>query len=346
MGTAIAAVFLKAHFPVMLFDPSPSAISSAVDRVCGELEKMRPGHSQKTLLTQLVCTENLMEMDGCRIFLESVTEKIRVKQRLYRKIFAFLNQRTLLLTNTSTISIGMLAESLDTPSRYCGFHFFHPVHERSLVEIIRGPQTSGETIQEMVGFAQSIGKTPLVVNDGPGFLVNRLLNPYLASALDLLLEGAEISQIDTAAQQFGMAMGPFRIMDEIGLDVVLHGGWTLFKAFPDRVLPSPILLEMVRLGYLGRKAGQGFMKYDSAISWNTVGKPNSVTEELIRQKRTEANRKTERKSADEVTARLIGGMREEGFRILEDKIVDSPAEVNLAVKLGLGFPKEKDFWTV
>lgn len=339
MGCAISAAFLKSSFRVILYDVSAEMLKSIPERILAELQAQNAEHPEH-LFTRFECTDTISTLHEARVFLETVTEKIRVKQKLYRQLEPLFHDQTLLLSNTSTISIGELAEFVSIPERFCGFHFFHPVRERSLLEIVRGPETSPDTIDKAIKLAKAIDKTPLVVHDGPAFLVNRLLNPYLSEALQLLLEGASIDRIDDAAREFGMAMGPFRIMDEIGLDVTMHGGWTLYKAFPQRVSPSPILLEMVRLRYLGRKTGIGFRKYASVTLWDTNCEVNPDLETLVAAKRQEQKIMPKNFTHKEIIDLLIGGMRKEGRRVLEENIVHLKEDVNQAVILGLGYPPD------
>ena len=353
MGVAITAAFLRRRFCVTLFDTSEQAVASAKQRVETELAMQQVANASE-LLTNLTCTNKLE--DTCRnsFVIETITEKLRAKSRLYAEIVPLLDASAILASNTSTISIDQLAATLPTtqsvagrnaPSmaaRFCGFHFFHPVRERSLVEIIRGQATSPETLERATQLARAIDKTPLVVNDGPGFVVNRLLNAYLSGSLQLLAEGATIRQIDAAAEQFGMAMGPFRIMDEIGLDVTMHGGWVMYKAFPDRVEPSPVLLELVRNGHLGRKTGCGFYRYVSTAMWESPGMPHVELEVKI----TETFRGGQIEPLPSITNdiiidRAIGEMSREGQRILADGVAASNVEIELAATLGLGFPKDR-----
>ena len=154
--------------------------------------------------------------------------------------------------------------TLPDASRFCGMHFLHPVRHRRLVEIVRGPRTSDETIAAATSHVRRIGRMPIVVRDGPGFLVNRLLFPYLGEALELLREGVPAEAIERAASEFGMAIGPLRLMDEIGLDTTLQAGWVLAAAFPERIVSSPLLVSMVKAGRLGQKAGRGSMRTASA----------------------------------------------------------------------------------
>lgn len=339
MGCAISAAFLKSSFRVILYDISAEMLSSAPERILAELQAQNVSAPERRL-ARFENTNDLSRLSETRCFLETVTEKIRVKQKLYQNLEGLLDKRALFLSNTSTISIAELSKFVSVPNRFCGFHFFHPVRERSLLEIVRGPETSQSTIDQAVELAQKIEKTPLVVNDGPAFLVNRLLNPYLSRALQFLLEGASIDRIDAAALDYGMAMGPFRIMDEIGLDVTMHGGWTLYKAFPERVAPSPVLLEMVRRNDLGRKTGTGFRRYASQTLWDAHGENNPELETLIAEKQKEKNIVPHSFTQTEIADLLINGMREEGKRVLEEKIVSLKEDINRAVILGLGYPAD------
>ncbi|MDR1382951.1 MAG: 3-hydroxyacyl-CoA dehydrogenase family protein [Planctomycetaceae bacterium] len=365
MGIAIAAIFLRQRFSVVLYDTSSTAVESARDRTAAEL-KMQIETNLDAALRLLECTDNLQPICSALYVLESVTEKKRVKEKLYRQIMPLLKNNAILMSNTSTISITELAETLENTliERFCGFHFFHPVRSRSLVEIVRGNKTSASTIQNVESLARAIDKTSIAVNDGAGFLVNRLLNAYLSGALQLLTEGGTIRQIDTAAERFGMAMGPFRIMDEIGLDVTLHGGWVLYKAFPDRVEPSPILLELTRLGFLGRKTGRGFYCYKSAAKhsevlqlstktpslstaevmtmWDTPVTDNAELNAMIaKQFINKNNESAESFTNEKILARTVGEMFHEAQRILDDGVTHSLRDLKLAAVLGLGFPQHR-----
>jgi 3-hydroxyacyl-CoA dehydrogenase/enoyl-CoA hydratase/3-hydroxybutyryl-CoA epimerase/3-hydroxyacyl-CoA dehydrogenase/enoyl-CoA hydratase/3-hydroxybutyryl-CoA epimerase/enoyl-CoA isomerase len=185
-----------------------------------------------------------------------------------------------------------------------------------------------------VAYARTIDKVPLVVNDGPGFLVNRLLLPYLSEAFELLLEGATIEQIERAATDFGMAMGPLRLADEIGLDTLLHGGRVLWQAFYERIVPSPLLVTMYKAGRHGRKVGMGFFAYPEGISADEPGQPDPRVAPII----AGWARGSQSFTAQQITSRLFLTMVLEATRILQEKTVSSPREIDTGVVLGLGFP--------
>ena len=334
MGTAIAATHLKAGMEVMLYDPFSRPLAEAPQRIAAELELQQ---TDVSTLTNLKTTANLADLARYDILIETIPEKLRAKQKLYRSLVEVTqNHSPLLFTNTSTIAIADLAVAAPCPERFCGFHFFHPVRERSLVEIISSRETSPQTVQNAQLHAQLIAKQPITVGDGPGFLVNRLLNPYLNEALLMLESGTQLETIERVATDFGMAMGPFRIMDEIGLDVTLHAGWVLHKAFPDRAMASPLLMEMVRHEKLGRKTGCGFYCYDVSVSWQGTGTPNSVFLEKFLLPPSECKAATEQ----EIIDRLFYGMLLEAGRCVDDGIICSLETADLAVVHGLGFPSK------
>jgi 3-hydroxyacyl-CoA dehydrogenase len=252
MGTAIAGVGLRRGLSVSLWDADAGAMRAARGRILEQMQgDLTDADAQRILDRQVALAERPV-FPGCGLVIESVVEALAAKRELYRQLEPELEPGTLLASNTSTIPIGQLAAGLADPSRFCGVHFFHPVRRRPLVEIIRGPATSQATVSKATALAKRIGKLPIVVDDGPGFLVNRLLLPYLNEALDLLLEGAEIETVENAATRFGMALGPLHLLDEIGLDTAFRAGMVLYQAFGERIAASPLLVSMVKKGRLGR----------------------------------------------------------------------------------------------
>jgi 3-hydroxyacyl-CoA dehydrogenase len=328
MGTAIAAAHLRCGVPVMLYDSAETALHTAPKRTAEEL-RLQGLLMPSNLLT---CTGTLDDVIGCPIRIETIPEKLNAKRKLYQKLTADRKAVGVLFTNTSTISIASLAGQLqpDWQARFCGFHFFHPVRQRSLVEIVTGKQTDSETLESAKEHASRIEKQFIVVKDSPGFLVNRILNPYLSSALRLLEQGVDLQRIEFVALQFGMKMGPFRIMDEIGLDVVLHAGWVLHKAFPERTPQSPILLNLIEQGKLGRKTGHGFMLYTKPTSWEGEGIPDpqfASPDKTI--------------SDSEITHSLFVPMYEEAVRCFEEGVISELSMADMASIEALGFPAEK-----
>ena len=193
------------------------------------------------------------------LVLEAVVESITVKRSLFGQLERQIKPDAILASNTSTIPITRLAQELTHPERFCGIHFFNPVRVAKLVEIIRGAKTSDETVATAVEFAKQIGRTPVVVNDGPGFLVNRLLFPYLNEAIELMIDGASLHEIDQAAIDFGMPLGPFAVFDLIGIDTAFYAGRNFWLAFPERVSLSPVLPTLVKAGRSDRSPAADFI---------------------------------------------------------------------------------------
>jgi 3-hydroxyacyl-CoA dehydrogenase/enoyl-CoA hydratase/3-hydroxybutyryl-CoA epimerase/3-hydroxyacyl-CoA dehydrogenase/enoyl-CoA hydratase/3-hydroxybutyryl-CoA epimerase/enoyl-CoA isomerase len=273
-------------------------------------------------------------MAGCDVVIEAVTEDEAVKSGMFRALVGVLASKAIVASNTSTIPITRLARSWPHPDCFAGMHFFHPAHRMGLVEVIRGQATSDETIATLVALAKRLGKTPIVVRDGPGFLTTRVLFPYLSQAMQLLLEGAEMDLIDAAAVQFGMPTGPIALLDFVGLDTALAISQVMAEGFPDRAAVSPLLVELVQLGRLGRKSGAGFRKYDKNGS---RGLADPTLEPILSRHRIG----TSQPDSGTMTDRLFLPMLLEAIRVLEEGIVSDPADVDLGVVLGLGFPASR-----
>jgi 3-hydroxyacyl-CoA dehydrogenase/enoyl-CoA hydratase/3-hydroxybutyryl-CoA epimerase/3-hydroxyacyl-CoA dehydrogenase/enoyl-CoA hydratase/3-hydroxybutyryl-CoA epimerase/enoyl-CoA isomerase len=213
-------------------------------------------------------------------------------------------------------------------------HFFSPVDRMALVEVIRGDQTSDETVATIVTLAKRIGKTPIVIKDCPGFLVNRLLMPYMAEAVLMLTEGASMDMIDKAATRFGMPVGPIALQDMVGIDVSCFAGDVLVNAYSDRAVPSLILRELVKCGRLGKKTGSGFRRY---VGPKGKPAPDPDFDPILAKLQSEVRSFAE----EEITDRLFLAMLLEGVRALEEGIVHEPAHVDMAMILGTGFPPHR-----
>jgi len=340
MGTVIAATHVKANLPVVVTDADEGLLAGAAERIAAELALMTglSGPLCAADVRRLVAsTSDPAEIGRCDLVLESVVEAPDVKRQIYAWLKPCLSLGTILASNTSTIPIGQLTAGLADPDRFCGLHFFHPVRERSLVEIARGPGTSDETIATAVGHAQAIGKMPIVVGDGPAFVVNRLLHPYLSEALEMLLDGATIDQIERAATDFGMAIGPLRILDEIGVDTVVNAARVLWQAFPERMVASPLLINMFKEKRLGRKSGAGFFSYSSPTAGNGRNRPDPEAERII----AKWARPPKQFTREMITRRLTLPMVLEATRLLEEKKARRPEDIDLAVLFGLGFPASR-----
>jgi 3-hydroxyacyl-CoA dehydrogenase len=247
-------------------------------------------------------------------------------------VFAELDVRlpagAVLATNTSSLSVDAMAQGLSHPERLCGFHFFNPVHRMPLVEVVRGKLTSDQTIVTAVALARRLGKTPLVVVDAPGFVVNRILMPYLSEAMVLLEEGYTLTGIDEAMRRFGMPMGPFEVLDEVGLDVAHKVGGVLSRAFPDRMTAATSLEKLIAAGRLGRKNGLGFYRHAGKQR-----RPDPAVRRLLKLTRERSGA-----SRELVTERMVLAMINEAARCLEEKVVADAGAIDLAMIFGAGFP--------
>ncbi len=340
MGAGIAAANVKRGTPTALADANQAALQQGVKGILDEVsfnKKTRKSDIDRMVkfAPLLNATESDTEVAAADIVIEAVVENADVKRQIYSRLEPQLREDAILASNTSTIPITQLAQGLARPERFCGIHFFNPVRRMKLVEVIRGEQTSDETVATAVNYAKRLGKSPIVVNDGPGFLVNRLLLPYMNEALELIVEGAEIKLIERVAKQFGMPMGPITLYDMVGLDTAFYAGRTMWEAFPDRIEASPILPALVKAGRLGRKSGLGFFSYQ-----NKKGR-SQPDPELA--KYVEPYMKSELRefNAQQIEARLFLPMLLEATRILEEKLVRNVRDVDLGLIFGVGFPPFK-----
>jgi 3-hydroxyacyl-CoA dehydrogenase/enoyl-CoA hydratase/carnithine racemase len=337
MGQGIAAANIKRGIPVSLGDTTTEAVGRGVQATLAEASFSRetkgPDVKRALELAPLLNgTRSDSELAAADVVIEAIYENAEAKKHLYARLEPLLPKHAILCSNTSTIPISELAMGLERPEHFCGLHFFNPVRQMPLVEVIRGRATSDETVVTATAYARRLGKSPIVVNDGPGFVVNRVLLPYMNEALLVLEEGATIKQIDRAATAFGMPMGPIALYDTVGLDVAVHAGGVLQAAFPDRVVPSTILPAMVAAKRLGKKVGRGFFDYGGKKK--DRGEESAEVATIIA-----ANRRGERKfSGEEITDRLFLPMLLEATRVLEDGVATSARDIDLAMIFGTGFP--------
>jgi 3-hydroxyacyl-CoA dehydrogenase/enoyl-CoA hydratase/3-hydroxybutyryl-CoA epimerase len=252
-----------------------------------------------------------------------------VKKSVLQEVESKAAAGTVITSNTSSLSISEMQSALARPADFCGMHFFNPVDRMPLVEIIRGRQSSDEAIATVHALARKLEKTPVLVNDGAGFLVNRILAPYLNEAGWLLSDGATIESIDRALAQFGMPMGPLRLLDEVGLDVSRHAGRVMYEAFGERLRPAPSLEALENSQRLGKKGGLGFYQYEN-------GKEKEIDQSVYKELSLKAYRR--QASDTEIQERALFVMINEAARILEDGIVARPGDVDLGMIMGTGFP--------
>ena len=332
MGGGIAALASRHGIQVRLRDLSPESLTRALQtvRTLAE-ERARKGRGgAREVDAQMARILPGLELTGvrrCDFALEAVVEKLEVKRRVFGELEVRLRHDAILATNTSSLSVTELASGLARPERFCGFHFFNPVHRMPLVEVVRGKRTSDATIATAVALARRLGKTPVVVRDSPGFVVNRILMPYLREAMHLLEDGYPLLEVDAAMRQFGMPMGPFEVLDEVGLDVARNAAEVLSRAFPDRMTMSPMLDKMIEAKRLGKKSGIGFYRHGQ----KRVEAPGLRRFLGLRRARRPLSR-------DALAERMVLAMVNEAALCLEEEIAADAGMIDLAMIFGAGFP--------
>jgi 3-hydroxyacyl-CoA dehydrogenase/enoyl-CoA hydratase/3-hydroxybutyryl-CoA epimerase len=287
-----------------------------------------PRAERDAQLARILPTLDLSGFKRVDFAIEAVVEDLDIKRRVLAELEVRIGADAVLATNTSSLSVSALAEGLEHPERFCGFHFFNPVHRMPLVEIVRGRQTSPGTVLSAVALARRLGKTPVVVADSPGFVVNRILMPYLREAMHLLEDGYPLVEIDASMRAFGMPMGPFEVLDEVGLDVAAKVAGVLTRAFPDRMSAAPAIEKLLAAGRLGKKSGLGFYRHR--------GRERTADPAL----RTLLGRTRVRRaqSLELLSERMVLAMINEGARCLEESVVPDAGMLDVAMIFGAGFP--------
>lgn len=335
MGAGIATAHARSGIPAGMVDVDEERISDGLRRasevVSRRIKAGRAGHEDLDRMLALMSTSTTQELFAdCDVVVEAVPENESLKTKMYKQLADVLREDAILASNTSTISITRMGAAAPAPERFAGMHFFLPVDRMKLVEVVRGEKTDDETVATLVALAKRIRKVPIVVNDCPGFLVNRCLLPYMNEALVLLLEGASMDEIDKAATRFGMPMGPIALQDMVGLDTSYFAGKVLLEAYSDRAVNVPLMEQLVEAGRLGKKSGAGFRKYGK----KGKPEPDPDFEPLLQKNRTDDRSFTQ----DELQDRLFLPMLLEATRILEEGIVRQPGHVDMGMILGTGFP--------
>ncbi len=262
------------------------------------------------------------------LVIEAVVENMDIKKKVFAETEKQVHLETLLTSNTSSLSVQEMSKALERPERFAGLHFFNPVHLMPLVEIIIHDKIAPETIEALHKWVLRVKKTPVIVKDGPGFLVNRILMPYLNEAGYLLEEGVSVKDLDQAALNFGMPMGPARLLDEVGIDVAVKVGKVMHDGLGARAYPSKMSGKLSEKNFLGKKTSKGFYLYDEK---GKVTGPNPEVEELLPKEK-------KKMSESELQMRLFLPMINEAAAILKDGIVETAADVDLGLIFGIGFP--------
>lgn len=333
MGGGIAWLFAKNKQAPLMKDISTNGLelglqqSSSVFRKQVKRRRMTEDDFQR-IQRSITPTLTYNGFKNTDLVVEAVVENMDLKKKVFTELEKEVNEDTLLTSNTSSLSVEEMATALEKPERFAGLHFFNPVDKMPLVEIIRHSKVSQETIDRLYKWCLDVKKTPVIVNDCPGFLVNRILAPFLNEAAYLLQEGVSIEAIDKATLNFGMPMGACRLMDEVGLDVGAHVGEIMEEGIGARMKANPMSGELVGAGLLGKKNKKGFYLYDED------GKQGEVNPEVQKMLPNESKKMSE----TEIQKRMFLPMVNEAAYILDEKIVDSADTVDLGLIFGIGFP--------
>jgi 3-hydroxyacyl-CoA dehydrogenase/enoyl-CoA hydratase/3-hydroxybutyryl-CoA epimerase len=350
MGSGIAQWLSSRGVTVILRDIAREQI----DRGLANIEKIYGDAVKRGLMSpekvkegraRIVASTAPMELRDVQIVIEAASEKLSVKKEVFRELAMEAGPKTIVATNTSALPVSELAQVTVSPEHVIGLHFFNPVSRMKLVEVVIGKETSDETRERSLAFVRQVGKLPVIVRDSPGFLVNRVLFPYLLDAAELFESGLDANKIDDSLVHWGMPMGPLRLIDEIGVDIAVDIGNTLEKAYGQRDHVPSVLLWLRDRQMLGRKTGAGFYKYEgkthtpneSLTQWRRGlhGEPEgaegpNIPPDWHRDPRL-------RLDEEELVHRLIFLMVNEAARCLEEKVVESPEDADYGMILGTGF---------
>ena len=340
MGTGIAQALIAAGIRVAACDESQPALQQATEKIRASLEnrvrqgKLTVGQAEQTA-GLLSTSTDCRQVGDAEIVIEAVFENVDVKRAAISRLEQVCPAETLIASNTSTISLDALAEGMRHPQRLVGMHFFHPAQRMPLVEVVRREATPPPVVACAIHLAKTLGKTPVVVKSRAGFVVSRLLVPYLKEAFWLLEEGAEPAVIDRAMVEFGFAMGPLQLIDMSGLDILVKTDAVLRGAFPRHGPLSSIALRLVEAGHLGQKTGAGVYRYEKGDYTPLASEAAAEIIAGVRRERGVAPRDIGR---EEITRRLMLRMVAEAFYVLEEGIVERGADIDVAMVLGTGLP--------
>jgi len=329
MGAGIAQWVSARGLPVVLRDISPEALAKGLRTV----ESLYRDATKRRIFTAVEAATGLdrvtpTHVDGpltsADLVIEAAVEKLSAKQAIFRDLEARVRPGTILATNTSALSIESIAEGLAHPERVVGIHFFNPVSRMQLVELVRGPRTSPDALATALQFVKAIGKLPVIVKDSPGFLVNRILMPYMIEAVRLFREGGAVAEVDRVMLDFGMSMGPLRLADEVGLDVASHVACDLEQRLANPVPSDDTLDMMIANGWFGKKSGAGFYLHGGKSVRPNPGLSRVCT----------VSRPLDAARAGD---RLVLVMINEAARCLAEGVVAVPEDVDFAMILGTGW---------
>jgi len=331
MGGGIAQLFASKEIPVRVKDIDYKFVAKAYQQAAAVLStKVKKRRISKLefqqIMNRITGTVDYSGFATMDLVVEAIVEDMKIKKAVLKELEGQVGRDTIIATNTSSLRVNEMSRALKAKDRFVGMHFFNPVHRMPLVEVVRGKHTSDEAVATVFNLSKTLGKTPILVNDGPGFLVNRLLLPYMVEAISLLEQGNTIQAIDKAMKRFGMPMGPIELFDEVGIDVAYKVAKILQETMGDRMAESDILPRLLEAKRLGKKTALGFYKYegkkkiyDAEIdSFITIKNPVKLDD-------------------NELVKRMVYPMVNEAARCLDEGIVMRPRDVDVGMIFGTGF---------
>ncbi len=334
MGSGIAQVISFSGLPVVLKDTDMDRVNKGIDMIRkvyqSRVDKGKMTASEMDQKMKLVIgTTSYDDFKDCDLVIEAVFENMKVKHQVFQELEKVLPETAIMASNTSALSISQIASAVKRSDKVIGIHFFNPAPVMKLIEVIPGLQTSTETVDDAVTFAESLRKMPVRVKECAGFLVNRLLLPYLNEAAFAFQEGsAPIEEMDKVMRGFGMPMGPFALLDMLGLDVCADVSMILYDSFGPRMKAAEILAEMQKNNRLGVKNGIGFYVYDESKKADLAPVVSAI------------QAKTGVKGTPFSAERLVFQMINEAAYCLEENVA-SPSDIDLAMLAGTGYPQDK-----
>jgi len=343
MGTGIAITFAQAGIPVHVIDSNDAAIEKAKQTVMGmfmyQVQKGRMTQEEAWKLGQSVqFTDDYNELADADVVVEAVFENMDVKKEVFAKLDGIVKPEGILASNTSTLDIDQMASVTKRPDKVIGLHFFVPANIMPLLEIVRGKDTSPETIATAFKLSKTLRKTSVLATNAFGFIGNRMIFDYSAAAGALAEEGVSPARIDAVAKKFGFPMGPFAMSDLSGVDV----GWRILKERPDMAKSrSNVLNRLVEMNRLGQKTGAGYFKYDKNVGKGREPIPDPVVEALFAEEGKKAGIKPREVSDSEILERLIYALINRGAFLLEEGVAIRPGDIDIAYIYGYGFPPHR-----
>jgi 3-hydroxyacyl-CoA dehydrogenase / enoyl-CoA hydratase / 3-hydroxybutyryl-CoA epimerase len=333
MGGTLAWLFAKNGFFTRVKEIDEKALLAGLhhsyDLFQGEVKRKKMNHEEASLaFHRLSWTLNNQGLEKADFILESIVEDLAIKKKVLQELEKIVPKEALIVTNTSSLKVDEIAEALQYPERFCGLHFFNPANRMPLVEVVPGKKSSEKTVYSVFQLAKKLGKTPLLVGDCNGFLVNRIFMRAALEALSAFDAGVDIEALDKEMKSYGMPMGSFELIDEVGIDVVYKVANILEKSYGPRMKASSVLSYLYEHKALGKKSGAGF------YIWNNE-KRGAINPLLKQWKEKRGN---DGANVRDVREKIVGGMKEEAEMTLKEGIVDHPWKIDLSLILGTGFP--------